>query len=193
MAQPQISLNSQSCVDRLRVLTSHRAFEPSQLDDEQPSGRAETTICPPPPPPPPPPRPPDVTHVMNDTRPSTLFTALLHPCIIVNGNRRTEKNGVGLGTRLARTYNQQLKNKWFTLIDPELYTPADGNVECSYPISCMDGPVIGVSCSFDWGCTFWAGPIRLLSWSSLWDGGCIAIDPQNGPLGVSLAGHCLPS
>ena len=27
--------------------------------------------------------------------------ALPHPCIIVNGNRRTEENGVGLGTRLG--------------------------------------------------------------------------------------------
>ena len=30
----------------------------------------------------------------------TFFAALPHPCIIVNANRRTEKNGVGLGTRL---------------------------------------------------------------------------------------------
>ena len=30
----------------------------------------------------------------------------LHPCIIVNGNRRTEKNGVGLGTRLQVTVNR---------------------------------------------------------------------------------------
>ena len=43
-----------------------------------------------PPPLRPPLRPPDVTHVMNDT---TFFAALLHPCIIVNGNRRTEKRG----------------------------------------------------------------------------------------------------
>ena len=34
---------------------------------------------------------PDVPHVMNDTRPSPFFTAL---CIIVNANRRTERNGV---------------------------------------------------------------------------------------------------
>ena len=54
-----------------------------------------------PPPLRPPLRPPDVTHVMNRTRPSAFFAALQHPCIIVNGNRRTEKNGVGLGTRLA--------------------------------------------------------------------------------------------
>ena len=30
---------------------------------------------------------------MNDTRPSAFFAALPHPCIIVNGNRRTEKQG----------------------------------------------------------------------------------------------------
>ena len=46
---------------------------------------------------------------------------------------------------------QQLKSKWFTQIDPELYAPADGIVECSYPIYCMDVPVIGVSGSVDWG------------------------------------------
>ena len=54
-----------------------------------------------PPPLRPPLRPPDVTHVMNRTRPSAFFAALPHPCIIVNGNRRTDKNGVGLGTRLT--------------------------------------------------------------------------------------------
>ena len=78
-----------SCVDRLRLLTSREAFEPSRLDDEQPSEPTETTTAPPP--------PPHVhldgTHVRNDTRPSLFFTALLHPCIIVNANRRTERTG----------------------------------------------------------------------------------------------------
>ena len=91
-----------SCVDHLRVPTSHGMFQPSRLDDEQPSGPAETTIPPPPPPPPHPPlRPPDVTHVMNDTRPSAFFAALPHPCIIFNGNQRTEINWVGLRTWLG--------------------------------------------------------------------------------------------
>ena len=35
-----------SCVDRLRVSTNHGAFETSRLDDEQPSGPAETTTGP---------------------------------------------------------------------------------------------------------------------------------------------------
>ena len=39
----------------------------------------------------PPLRPLDIKHVMNRTRPSPFFTALPHPCIIVNRNRRTEK------------------------------------------------------------------------------------------------------
>ena len=30
---------------------------------------------------------------MNDTRPSPFFTALPHPCIIVNANQRTERTG----------------------------------------------------------------------------------------------------
>ena len=40
-----------SCVDCLRVSTRRGAFEPSRLDDKQPSGPAETTTAPPPPPP----------------------------------------------------------------------------------------------------------------------------------------------
>ena len=98
VAQLQISLKNcrRSCVDCLRVSTSRGAFEPSQLGEEQPSGPAESTMGPAPL------RPPDVTHVMNDTRPSTFFTALLHPCIIVNAN---PQNGVGLGTRLGRRYS----------------------------------------------------------------------------------------
>ena len=47
-------------------------------------------------------RPLDIKHVMNNTRPSPFFTAIPHPCIIVNANRRTDKNGLGLGTRLSR-------------------------------------------------------------------------------------------
>ena len=39
-----------SCVDRLRVSTSRGVFKPSRLDDEQPSGPAETTTGPAPPP-----------------------------------------------------------------------------------------------------------------------------------------------
>ena len=38
-----------SCVDRLQVPTSRRTFELSRLDDEQPSGSAETTTGPAPP------------------------------------------------------------------------------------------------------------------------------------------------
>ena len=44
-------------------------------------------------------RPPDVTHVINETRPSPFFALFPLPCIILNANRRT-KNGGGLGTRL---------------------------------------------------------------------------------------------
>ena len=45
-------------------------------------------------------RPPDVIHVVSVPRPSPFFAALPPPCIILNANRRTKKNGVGLGTRL---------------------------------------------------------------------------------------------
>ena len=38
----------------------------------------------------PPLRPLDIKHVMNNT---TFFAALPYPCIIVNGNQRTEKTG----------------------------------------------------------------------------------------------------
>ena len=41
----------------------------------------------------PPLRPPDVTHVMNDTRPSAFFANLLHPCIIVNGTEKWGRPG----------------------------------------------------------------------------------------------------
>ena len=37
-------------------------------------------------------RPPDVTHVMDETRPSLFFHALPLPCIILNANRK-QKNG----------------------------------------------------------------------------------------------------
>ena len=46
-----------------------------------------------PPPLRPPLRPPDITHVMNPTRPSAFFAALPHPCIIVNGNEEQKKTG----------------------------------------------------------------------------------------------------
>ena len=45
-------------------------------------------------------RPPDITHMVDETRPSLFFCALTLPCIILNANRRT-KNGGGLGTRLG--------------------------------------------------------------------------------------------
>ena len=41
----------------------------------------------------PPLRPPDITHVMNRTRPSAFFAALPHPCIIVNGNEERGRPG----------------------------------------------------------------------------------------------------
>ena len=64
VAQPQITLKTRrSCVDRLKVSTSHGEFEASQLDDEQPSGPAETTTPPP-------------LHVMNESRLSPFFAAL---------------------------------------------------------------------------------------------------------------------
>ena len=52
-----------TCVDRLSVSTSQGAFEPSRLDDEQPSGPAEMTTGPAPLRPPLL-RPPDITHVI---------------------------------------------------------------------------------------------------------------------------------
>ena len=72
----------------------------------------------------PPLRPPDVTYVMNRTRPSAFFAALPHPCIIVNGNRRTEKNGVGLGTRLGVSYVDCIYYKFWSpdLLPIELST-----------------------------------------------------------------------
>ena len=70
---------------------SRGAFEPSRLGDEQPAEMTTSTS-----------RPADVTHVMNDTRPSTFFTALPHPCIIIYCQRKLKnrKNRVGLGMRL---------------------------------------------------------------------------------------------
>ena len=45
--KPQISLNRRrSCVDHLRVATSRGVFEPSQLDDEHPSGPDDMTTGP---------------------------------------------------------------------------------------------------------------------------------------------------
>ena len=43
-------------------------------------------------------------------------------------------------------------------------SPADGNAECSYPIYCMDVPVIGVLGSVDWGVYFpgWSNQTREL-------------------------------
>ena len=37
-----------------------------------------------------PPCPPDIIHVMDNTRPSLFFAALPHPCIIVNSSQGTE-------------------------------------------------------------------------------------------------------
>ena len=42
-----------------------------------------------------------------------FFAALSHPCIIVNENRRTEKNRVGLGTRLRAHASYPTKNMKF--------------------------------------------------------------------------------
>ena len=112
MAQPQISLKNRrrSCVDRLRVSTSRGAFEPSRLDDDQPSGPAETTTGPAPPTstrtryPPPVPvplRPLNVTHVMNRTRPSPRFSPPFRIRVLYCQRKlKNRKNGVGLGTRL---------------------------------------------------------------------------------------------
>ena len=72
VAQPQISFKS--CVGCLRVSTSCGAFEPSRLDDELLQDRsAETTT------PTSTSHLPDITHMMNDTRPSPFFAALPHP------------------------------------------------------------------------------------------------------------------
>ena len=71
VAQPQISLKTggQSCVHvgRLRVLTSCGVFELSRLDDELLQDLLKRLRAPPPTSTL---RPPEVTHVMNDTRPS---------------------------------------------------------------------------------------------------------------------------
>ena len=106
VAQPQISLKTgrQSCVGRMRVSTSCGTFEPSRLDDELLRDLLKRLWAPPP-----------YVHLASTwchsrdewCRSSPFFTALPHPCIIVNANQRT--NGVGLGTRL---FAPHLKRGW---------------------------------------------------------------------------------
>ena len=55
-------------------------------------------------------RPPDIIPVTGVPRPFPIFHALLPPCIILNANQRTKKNGVGLGTRLVNSYIELKEN-----------------------------------------------------------------------------------
>ena len=51
---------------------------------------------------------PDNTDVMNNTRPSPFFAALLHPCIIVNRNRKRGRPGNKATLRHHRCYELQM-------------------------------------------------------------------------------------
>ena len=81
---PQILYNEQSCFILYEIRTSNfisrlQAYLKLLGRSPLPYVIFASTSC-----------PPDITHVMNETRPSPFFCALPLLCIILNANRRTQ-------------------------------------------------------------------------------------------------------